>query len=258
MLAVVADLRRDVARFLKMGRFRESEREGDLRFYSSDSIRHVVVATGGFSREEAEHSVGALLSRFNPEVIVSAGFASSANPDLTTGEIVICDRILAIEGPAYSWRMSDTLGIETNPSVVERMHRQMTTTDVKLEVGACVTLPQTIVNSPMKEWLGRTFDAAAADLDGYWVTNVVQEFRLPCIPVRAIVDTMEQDVSLRAAEVLRQPPVRGTFHSLSFVAANPLRLGEMTKLSAQAGKARKSLARFLYRLSRTRLAIGES
>ena len=256
MMAVVADLHRDIARLLNMGRFSESDREGDLRFYSSGFMPHVVAATGGFSREEAERSVGALVGRFNPDLIVSAGFASSANKSLAAGGIVICDRIMAVDGPAYSWRMSDALEIETDPSIVERVHRQMTVAGVTFEVGACITLPQTIVNSPMKEWLGRTFDASAADLGGYWTASVVQEFRLPCVPVMAIVDTMEQDVTLRAVEALRQPPARRALHSLGYVAGNPARLAEVAKLSSQAGKARRSLAQFLYRLGRTRVAMG--
>ena len=258
MLAVVAGLQRDIAGFLKIGRFDESDRERDLRFYTSGSLPQVVAAAGGFSGEGAERSVGALLSRFNADVIVSAGFASSASHDLATGEIVVCDRILAVDGPAYSWRMSDRREIETNPSVVGRMRRQMAAADVKFKVGACVTLPQTVVNSPMKEWLGRTFEAAAADLDGYWIARVVQEFRLPCVPVRAIVDTMEQDVSLRAVEALRQPPARRMLRSLGYVSVNPARLVEVSKLSTQAGKARKSLAQFLYRLARSRFSMGEN
>ena len=258
MMAVVADLQRDIALFLKVGRFSESDRQGDLRFFSSGSIPHVVAATGGFSREEAERSVGAIVSRFNPDVIVSAGLASSADPDLSAGEIVICNRIMAVEGPAYSWRMSDALEIESDPSIMERVRRQMTVSDLRFEVGACVTLPQPVVNSPMKEWLGRTFDVAAADLEGYWTASVVQEFRLPCVPVRAIVDTMEQDVSLRAVEVLRQPPARRALHSFGYTAGNPARLIELARLSSQAGKARKSLAQFLYRLSGTRIAMGEN
>ncbi len=258
MMAVVADRRRDIARFLNMGRFSESDREGDLRFYSSSFMPHVVAATGGFSREEAERSIGALLGRFNPDVIVSAGFASSANKNMATGEIVVCDRIMAVDGPVYSWRMSDALEIETDPSIVERVHRQMTVTGVTFEVGACITLPQPIVKSPMKEWLGRTFDASAADLEGYWTASVVQEFRLPCVPVVAIVDTMEQDVALRAVEALRQPPARRALRSLGYVAGNPVRLAEVVKLSSQGKKARRSLAQFLYRLGITRVAMGEN
>lgn len=256
MMAIVADQRRDIARFLKMGRFSESDREGGLRLYSSDFMPRVVAATGGFSREETERSVGALVGRFNPDVIISAGFASSANPDLATGEIVICDRVMAVDGPAYSWRTSDALEIETDPSIFERTRSQMTVVEVKFEVGACVTLPQTVTNSPMKEWLGRTFDAVAADLEGYWTASVVREFRVPCVPIRAIVDTMEQDVTLRAAEVLSHPPARRALHSLGYVAGNPARLAEVAKLSYQGKKASGSLARFLYRLARTRIAMG--
>ena len=120
MLAVVADLHRDISGFLKTGRFRESDREGNLRFYTSRSIPYVVAATGGFSGDETAQSVEALISRFSPKFFVSAGFASSAQTRLTVGGIVVCDSVSSVDGPAYSWRASDALKIETNPFVIGR------------------------------------------------------------------------------------------------------------------------------------------
>ena len=255
MIAVVANLHRDIAPFLKMGRFSETDRDGDLRFYASGSIPHAVAATGGFSSEEAEQSVGALAGRFSPDIIVSAGLASALKTNLATGEIVICDRVIAVDGPAYSWRMAEALEVETDPSIVERVASQMSAAEVKVEVGACISLPQPVVNSPMKEWLGRTFDAASADLEGYWTASAAQELRLAFIPVRAIVDIMEQDVSLRAVEILRQPPAKRAFRSAGYIAGNPLRAAEMARLSSQAGKARRSLSQLLYQLIRARVGM---
>lgn len=257
MLAVIADLQRDIGGFLKTGHFSESDREGNLRFYTSRSIPHVVAATGGFYGDEAAQSVGALTSRFRPEFLVSAGFASSVKTCLPVGGIVVCDSISSVDGPAYSWRTSDALKIETAPLVVERIRRGMSDADVKFEVGGCLTLPESIVRSPMKEWLGRTFDVAAVDLDGYWVADAVRGTRLPCIPVKAVMDTVEQDLSPGVSETMRYPLARRIIRSSEYVAGNPIRIFEVARLARQVGAARKSLSRFLYRLSRTRLAMGQ-
>ena len=257
MLAVVADMQRDVSGFLKIGRFSESDREGDLRFYTSRSIPHVVVATGGFSGDEAAQNIGALISRFRPEFFVSAGFASSVKSCLPIGGVVVCDRISAVDGPAYSWRTADALRIETDPLVVDRIRREMSDSDVKFEVDGCLTLPQSIVRSPMKEWLGRTFDVAAVDLDGYRVADAVRDTRLPCIPVRAVMDTVEQDLLPRVSETMRYPLARRAIRSSGYAIGNPIRVFEIAKSAAQMGTARKSLSRFLYRLARTRFAMGQ-
>lgn len=257
MLAVVADMQRDIGGFLKGSGFGESDREGNLRFYTSRSIPHVVAAVGGFSGDEAAQSVGELISRFRPKFLVSAGFASSVRTGLPIGGVVVCDRVSAVDGPAYSWRTTDTLEIETDPLVVDRIRREMSDSDVKFEVGGCLTLPRSIVRSPMKEWLGRTFDVAAVDLDGYRVAAAVRDARLRCIPVRAVMDTVEQDLLPRVSETMRYPLARRIIRSSAYAIGNPVRIFEIAKSASQAGTARKSLSWFLYRLAQTRFAMGE-
>lgn len=260
MLAVVADLRQDIAGFLRIGRFRESEREGGLRFYSSDSLPHIVAATGGFSEDEADRGVGELISRFSPYTIVSAGLATSTRDGLSPGDIILCDRILSVNGPAYSWRKSDAPEIETDSVLIERIRSWLTATDIEFEVGGCLTVPQFVAKPPMKEWLGETFSAAAMGMDGYSVAAAVREIRprLRCVPVRVIMDTVEQDVSPRMFENLRHPPARRILRSAGYVSGNPVRLFEVAGLASQARLARRSLARFLYRLARTQIAMGRN
>lgn len=258
MLAIVAVLHRDIAGFLKIGRFRESDREGSLRFFNSASLPHVIAATGEFDDDdERTRSVGALVSRYNPEIIVSAGFASAARSGLPAGEVIVCNRVLAVDGPAYSWRKSETREIQTDPSLVEEIVRQLTFANTNFQVDACLTLPQPDIKSPMKEWLGATFDVAAMDLDGYLMTEVIRETRRSFLPVKVVMDTLGQDISPRALEAMRRPLGMRILRSTGYVAANPLRMFEVVKSAAQAGSARRSLARFLYRLARTRLAMGQ-
>ena len=109
----------------------------------------------------------------------------------------------------------------------------------------------------MKEWLGRTFDVAAVDLDGYRVADAVRDARLQCILVRAVMDTVEQDLLPRVSETMRYPLARRIIRSSAYAIGNPVRIFEIAKSASQAGTARKSLSWFLYRLARTQLAMGE-
>ena len=133
----------------------------------------------------------------------------------------------------------------------------MSDSDVEFEVGGCLTLPQSIVGSPMKEWLGRTFDVAAVDMDGYRVVDAIRDTRHPCIPVKAVMDTVERDLEPGVSEIMRYPLARRIIGSSAYAAGNPVRIFEIAKVAAQMGAARKSLARFLYRLARTQLAMGQ-
>ena len=109
----------------------------------------------------------------------------------------------------------------------------------------------------MKEWLGRNFDVAAVDLNGYRVFDAVRDTRLPCIPVKVVMDTVEQDLAPRVFEAMRYPLAKRIVRSSAYVIGNPVRILEVARLAAQVGAARKSLSQFLYRLARTRLAMSQ-
>ncbi len=258
MLAIVADLRRDIAGFLKIGQFREASREGGLRFYTSNSIPHVVVSAGEFSRDNVARSLSVLTNDFNPTLVVSAGLASAAKRNLATGGIVVCDRIMAVGGPAYIWGKEDRLEIETDSAVIDAVHRQISVGDVRYEVGSCLSLPQFISKSHMKEWLGKTFDVSALDTEGYWVADAFRRERLPCLFVKAMSDTMDQTASPMYVETLKYSPARRMLRSFGYITANPSRVFEVAKFSAQVKQARNSLSRFLYRLSRTEFDISRN
>ena len=126
------------------------------------------------------------------------------------------------------------------------------------EIGGCLTLPQFISKSPMKEWLGSAIDAAAMDMEVYWIADAIRDMRRPCVPVKVVMDALGQEFSPRAFEFLRYPLARRILSSTGYIAGNPLRVFEVARLAVQMAVARKSLAQFLYRLARTQLAMGRN
>ena len=255
MLAVVAALREEVGEYLKSGGFRRIARSGDVRMYTSDSVPHVVVSDGGFGRSGAGDCVAEVVARFEPHLIVSVGFAAGTRVGQSTGSVVICERLLAVEGPAYLWRRQTGKEIETNQHLVRNMRAEIEAEGGSVQMGSCMTVPQFVSNPSMKSWIGSAFGVSLIDMEGYWAALAAEEANVPFLPMRVVLDTVDQNVSPLVSQSLEDGPIRRVARGARFVAAHPRDIPGLLSMSRQTTRARKSLASHLTLLAQTPMAV---
>ncbi len=240
--------------YRKAGRFRRVAREGKLRFYESRRMPNVALAEGGFAEALAAECARRAMEMFSPSLIVCAGFSAGARAGLPTGSIVVCDKLLAVEGPVYSWGNSAHRTIETDSRALESLRVAMRPSGVEYTIGACLTSPTFVSSAAMKSWIGATFDAATIDMESYWVAREAARCGVPCLPARALLDTVEQDVSPFVGETLSDSSFRRVFRAIGRIATHPADLAGLLRLERQTRAASKALAVFLMRLSNSSLA----
>ncbi|MGA9563964.1 MAG: hypothetical protein WBS19_00445 [Candidatus Korobacteraceae bacterium] len=81
-IAVVAAMRRELAPLL---RGKQAMRVDGLDFFE---FNRGVVAVGGIGRKAARRAVEAVIARYEPEVIISAGIAGALRPRLKVGDVI--------------------------------------------------------------------------------------------------------------------------------------------------------------------------
>ena len=248
-LAVIAAFRREIGGFLRRGGFREVGRADGLRVHRSEAAPSVVVIEGGLARDGARTGARLAMSRFGAEMIVSAGFAAGAKAGQRSGSVLICDRLVSVEGPAFAWRGDSRTEIRPRAALLNRALAQAGAVDGDCRPGGCVTVPQIVSNPSMKAWLGRSFDAAALDMESYWVAEAANDARLPWIAVRAILDPVEQEVSSFVGETLRDGRFARAARAARHLAARPSDAPGLIRLASQVKKCGASLAEALTRLT---------
>ena len=249
-LAILAAFRSEIGEYLRRGGFREVSRSaGGLRFHRSESHPRVVAVEGCLERGAAREGARAAASRFGAEMIVSAGFAAGTKSGLRSGNALVCDRVVAVDGPAFAWRRGSAPEIRPDPALLERTLAQTGADGAEYATGGCVTVPQFVANSSMKAWLGRAFDASALDMESYWVAEESAAAGLPWIAVRAILDPVEQDVSRFVGDTLRDGRYRRGIRAVRHLSARPSDAPGLVKLAAQVKRCGGELAEFLTRLT---------
>lgn len=263
MLAVVAAFRQEIGEFLKAGRFRESERSdgdwGRLRFYTSRAIPGVAVVEGGFGRDGATESVRGAIARCPsgaPDAIICAGFSAGATEGQKTGDVVVGRRTVAVEGPPRAWLEGDALAIETERGALLQVRNALAGSDATYTVASCLTAPAFVSSPATKRRLGAEYGVSAIDMESYWAVVEASRHGTPCVPIRVILDPVEQSVSRLVENTLEDTRMRRVFRSAGYLATHPKEARELLRLSGQVKLAGKSLSDLLTRLLHEEGRIG--
>ena len=226
---------------MKAGRFRQSGRDGRLRFYTSKTMPGVAVAVGGFGRDGAIEGVRSAIAAFSPDMIICAGFSGGAADGLETGDVVIGNRTLALEGSPHAWTPDGALSIETAQPVLDQIRNALANSGAKYAVAPCLTAPTFISDPAMKQRLGNMFNVSAIDMESHWAVAEASRLRVPCVPVRVILDPAEQRVSPLVSATLGDAPTRRAFRIAAYLAAHPGEARGLLRLRAQVRRARAAL-----------------
>jgi adenosylhomocysteine nucleosidase len=188
-------------------------RHGMSTFYQgSYQGRDAVLARMAMGKVNAAMTVQALIDRFDAAPLILSGTAGAVAPQVEIGDVVIGARVVPHDAGVYlsegfkfcGGMASDGQGrqgwvraFQADPRLVQaaltagenllwpRGNRKRTPT---VRVGAIVTGDQVILSQGKKEWLYRTFEALAVEMEGAAVAQVAVANARPWLVVRAISD----------------------------------------------------------------------
>ncbi|MCH7800982.1 MAG: hypothetical protein IIC24_05485, partial [Chloroflexi bacterium] len=244
MLAIVAAFKDEVSGYLKRGQFQVTRQDNGFRIYESEQVPEVVISEGGIGKDRSQESARLTVERFKPDMMVSAGFAGGASEGLRSGEVFICDRLVAVDGPPYLWGKMDEVFESSGVEMVKRFRQAILGDSVGYQVGACLTVPQFVSNRSMKAWLGNAFNVNLIDMESYWVSEVAGSFGIPCLTIRVVLDPVDQSVPRFIGEIVDKGTTARALRAVAHLVMNPADVPRLIRLSRQVRVARASLTRF--------------
>jgi adenosylhomocysteine nucleosidase len=225
-VAIVAALEREVKPALKRWQVLESEHEGrHFRFYENDCC---VLVCGGIGVEAARRAAEALITRYQPEMIISLGFAGALDATMKVGDIFIPHRVTdALDG--------STLEMEGGEGTL-------------LTFGS-------IVSAEQKVKLAAAYGAQAVDMEAAAVARAARLHGIRFEAVKAISD----DNNFEMPE-LDNFVKDGQFCTAGFMAHTLIRpwlWPGLLRLAKNSGRASKTLCAWLDQYNNSSRVPGE-
>jgi adenosylhomocysteine nucleosidase len=179
-IAIVSAIERELRPLIKSWPRTKLEHEGrEFTFYESE---YAVAVCGGIGAEYGRRAAEAVIMKYSPEIIISAGIAGASVPELHVGDTVFPAVVIdADDGSRHESAIRDAaLG------------------KISLARTILVSSPN-VAGAAQKKQLAKSYGAHVVDLEGASVARAAQVHNLPFLAVKAISD----DVNFELAEMNR-------------------------------------------------------
>ena len=227
-IAIVAALEREVRSLIKGWHRVEREFEG-RRFTFFESGQAVLVC-GGIGAEAARRATEAVIALYQPELVLSAGFAGALDRALKVGETFLPRRIIDA-------RDGSSLEVPTGYGV-------MVSTEV-------------IAGAEQKAKLSESYGAQAVDMEAASVARGAQARGVRFMAIKSISD--EKDFAMPPME--RFVDSKGQFRTLRFLTfalVRPQLWASVIQLATNSAKASRALSAELNRYLKTPKQVVEA
>jgi adenosylhomocysteine nucleosidase len=169
--AIIAALDSEIHPLIKF--WPKTSIEHDSRTYTFHESNYAVVVCGGIGAESARRAAEAVIAKYSPDLMISAGIAGSLVPDLKVGATIF--PAIVIDSNDGSRRETPISNAPVGNTAVGRT--------------ILVTYPE-VATVAQKQQLAKSYGAHAVDMEAAAVARAAQAHNLPFIAVKAISDDL--------------------------------------------------------------------
>ncbi len=168
-IAIVAAIERELWPLIKNWPATEIHHDGrEFTFFERD---YAVAVCGGIGAEAARRAAEAIIVRYSPELLISAGVAGALVPELRVGETIFPSTVIDTQdGSRHQTAIRDTA---LSGSTLART--------------VLASYPE-IANVAQKQQLAKSYGAHAVDMEAAAVARSAQAHNLSFLAIKAISD----------------------------------------------------------------------
>lgn len=206
---------------------------------------HVHVLIVGIGRQNAEKFIRAFLENHSLAMVFTCGFAGGLSPDLKIGDVVFEFPSRSSQGNEAQTEIADRksqIVNELEPPYVG-CHEKLISAGAKPATFFCADRIATTVAE--KKQLRDTTGADVVEMESAAIHEVCCEKGIPCVTVRAISDTADEDLPLDF-NALSKPDKSLDFGKLFLaIAKSPGKIGALMQLQKKTKLAAERMAEVL-------------
>ena len=169
----------------------------------------IVIAYSKIGKVFASLTASTMIEKFSCDTLLFSGVAGGINPKLKIGDLIIADKLcqhdldITAFGHPHGYVPGGKVFVETSKELREVAIKVANENDLKVIVGTIATGDQFVHSNERKEFIEKTFDADALEMEGASVAVVCDSLNVPFFILRAISDTADMDAGFDFDEFLK-------------------------------------------------------
>ena len=179
--------------------YKSYEIAGNVYYQGHYKGSDVVVAYSKIGKVFASLTASVMIQHFKAKKLLFSGVAGAISEDLHIGDLIaatkLCQHDLDITafGHPYGYVPEGKVYVEADKELLFLAQQVAKEQGVKLKEGIIATGDQFIADPAKKEWIKKTFNADALEMEGAAVAVVCDAFDVPFFVLRSISDAADMD-----------------------------------------------------------------
>ena len=169
----------------------------------------IVIAYSKIGKVFASLTASTMIEKFGCDTLLFSGVAGGINPKLKIGDLIIADKLcqhdldITAFGHPHGFVPGGKVFVETSKELRDVAIKVAKENDLKVIEGIIATGDQFVHSTQRKEFIEKTFDADALEMEGASVAVVCDALNVPFFILRAISDTADMDAGFDFDEFLK-------------------------------------------------------
>ena len=169
--------------------------------------KDTVVTVCGEGKVNAAIATQIMILKYNPDFVINTGVAGGLADGLSVCDIVVADSVVQhdLDMTPVGIELGATAGIECvymecDKKIKELLIDSVMDCGIKYQTGVIATGDQFISSDTKKQWLVKTFNAYACEMEGGAIGQVCIRNKVPFVILRAISDGGDDSAKLSFPE----------------------------------------------------------
>ena len=168
----------------------------------------VVIAYSKIGKVFSTLTASTMIQKFGCDTLLFSGVAGGINPELKIGDLIVANKLsqhdldITAFGHPFGYVPGGSVYINTDESLKNIALEVAQENDIKIIEGTIATGDQFVADEKRKEFIEKTFNADALEMEGASVAVVCDALNVPCLILRAISDTADMDAGFNFEEFL--------------------------------------------------------
>jgi adenosylhomocysteine/aminodeoxyfutalosine nucleosidase len=168
----------------------------------------VVIAYSKIGKVFSTLTASTMIQKFGCDTLLFSGVAGGINPKLKIGDLIVANKLsqhdldITTFGHPHGYVPGGSVYVNTDNHLKNIALEVAKENNIKIIEGIIATGDQFIADEKRKEFIQKTFNADALEMEGASVAIVCYALNVPCLILRAISDTANMDAGFSFDEFL--------------------------------------------------------
>lgn len=199
-IAIMGAMKEEITPLLKYFKDYEEIDYADNIFYQVNyNNLEIVIAYSKIGKVFSSLTASVMIEKFKCTHLLFSGVAGGINLELKIGDLIVANKLcqhdidITAFGHPHGFIPESSIYVETDNFLRELLINTCNELNIKVIEGIIATGDQFVADEKGKEFISKTFNADALEMEGSSVAVVCKSLKIPFVILRSISDTANGD-----------------------------------------------------------------